>query len=105
MTSGFDKVKKFLDEVEESNIFFKLHFYERTLDRPVTEDLVRRSIKNTDNLLKVEEQAARKLGEKKYKLWIKLSSRYCLVLIVAIEGENLYMITGWNSDIKWQKEK
>ena len=103
--NGFEKVKEFLDEIDEDRIFFKLHFYERTLDRPVTEDLVRRSIKNTDKLLKVEEQPARKPAEKKYKLWIKLSNRYCLILIIAIEGENLYIITGWNSDIKWQKEK
>jgi hypothetical protein len=105
MTNGLEKVKKFLEEVEESNLFFKLHFYERTLDRPVTEDLVRRSIKNTGKLLKVEEQAARKPTEKKYKLWIRLSHRYCLVLIVTIEGESLYIITGWNSDIKWQKKR
>jgi len=103
--NGFEKVKEFLDRIDESRIFFKLHFYERTLDRPVTEDLVRRSIKNTSGLLKVEEQAARKPTEKKYKLWIRLSNRYCLVLIVTIEGENLYIITGWNSDIKWQKKR
>jgi len=102
--NGFEKVKKFLDEAEEGCIFFKPHFYERSLDRPITEDLVKRSIKNTANLLRVEEQAARKPTEKKYKLWIKLSNRYNLVLVVTIEGKNLYIITGWNSDRKWQKE-
>ncbi|MEW5896833.1 MAG: hypothetical protein AB1668_04025 [Nanoarchaeota archaeon] len=40
-------------------------------------------------MLNVEEQPARRLGEEKYKIWIKLSSRYSLVLIIAISGKNL----------------
>jgi hypothetical protein len=102
--NGFDKVKKFLEEVRDENIIFKEHFYERSLDRPITADLVRRTIKYTSKLLKVEEQAAKKPNEKKYKLWLKLSNRYNLVLIIAIDEKNLYIITGWNSDRKWQQK-
>jgi hypothetical protein len=103
MTNAFEKVKKFLDNLDNSNIFFKEHFYEQILDRPINEKLVRTSIKNTDKLLSVEEQPARRKGEEKYKLWIKLSNKYSLVLIVAIKEKNLYIITGWNTDRKWQK--
>jgi hypothetical protein len=102
--NGFEKVKKFLEELADDCIFFKQHFYERTIDRPINESLVRRSIKNTANLLAVEEQPARSLAERKYKLRIKLSNRYCLVLIVVIEGKSLYIITGWNSDRKWLRK-
>jgi hypothetical protein len=98
----FEKVKKFLEAVEDKHIHFKEHFYERSLDRPISEGVVRRSIKNTNKLLKVEEQPARKLTEKKYKLWMNLSNKYNLVLIITIEKKDLYIITGWNSDRKWQ---
>jgi len=103
--NGFERVKKLLDEIDESKIFFKQHFYERTLDRPISEELVRKSIKKADSLLKIEEQPTRKPTEKKYKLWIRLSNRYSLVLIVTIEEKNLYIITGWTSEVKWQKQK
>jgi hypothetical protein len=102
--NGFDKVKNFLEEITDEHILFKEHFYERSLDRPITEDLVRRTIKNTGKILKIEEQLARKPTEKKYKLWLKLSSRYNLVLIITIEEKNLYIITAWNSDRKWQQK-
>ena len=102
--NGFDKVRKFLEEISDEHIIFKEHFYERSLDRPITKELVRRTIKNTSKLLKVEEQPARKPNEKKYKLWLKLSNRYQLVLIITIEEKDLYIITGWNSDRKWQKQ-
>jgi len=102
--SGFDRVKKFLEEIEQEHVFFKAHFYERSLDRPISEELVRRNIKNTSSLLNVEDLPARKSTEEKYKIWIKLSSRYSLVLVVTIEKKDLYIITGWNSDRKWQKQ-
>lgn len=99
----FSKVKKFLDDVDDDNIVFKEHFYERSLDRPITESLIRKKIKNTTDLLKVEEQPARHEGENKYKLEIGLSKRYSLILIIAITQKNLYIITAWNTYRKWQK--
>lgn len=103
MINCFERVKKFLEEIKDEHIHFKEHFYERSLDRPITQELVMKSIKNTAKLLKVEEQAARKTTEQKYKLWIKLSNKYNLVLVIIIEEKDLYIITGWNSDRKWQK--
>ncbi|MBN2052501.1 DUF4258 domain-containing protein [Candidatus Woesearchaeota archaeon] len=102
--NGLEKIKKFLEEIKDEDVIFKLHFYERTADRPISEELVRRSIKNTTNLLKAEEQPARRFEENKYKLWIKLSNKYCLVLVIVIKGKTLYIITGWNSDTKWLKK-
>jgi len=99
----FERVKKFLETIEDEHIHFKEHFYERSMDRPISEELVRRTIKNASRLLTVEEQPAKKATEKKYKLWLKLSNRYNLVTIIIIEEKDLYIITGWNSDRKWQK--
>lgn len=103
MTKSFNKVKKFLEELKEENIKFKLHFYERVLDRPISEDFVKEYLKKTDRLLKVEEQPTKREGEEKYKLWIKMSNKYSLVIIAAISKKDLNIITAWNTDRKWQK--
>ena len=100
----FEKVKKFLEELEEGNIHFKRHFYDKIKERPISEGLVRTSLKKTDKLLKVESQPSRRVGEEKYKLWIKLSGKYNLVAIATISGKDLYIITCWNTNRKWQKE-
>ncbi|MDP2750708.1 MAG: hypothetical protein Q8O89_07810 [Nanoarchaeota archaeon] len=97
----YEKVRKFLDEVED--IRFKKHFYDRIKERPISEELVKEYLKKTDHLLKVEQQKTNIENEEKYKLWIKLSSKYNLVVIVAISGKVLYTITAWNTNRKWQK--
>ena len=102
--SSFEKVKKALEELKDENIHFKKHFYDKTKERPISEGMVKEYLKKTDRLLKVEEQPSRAQGEEKYKLWIKLSNKYSLVVIVAILGKDLYIITSWNTDRKWQKE-
>ena len=101
--SSFEKVKKFLEEIKDENINFKKHFYDKTKERPVSEGLVKSSLKKTDKLLKVEEQPSRREGEEKYKIWLKLSNKYSLVVIAAISKKDLYIITSWNTDRKWQK--
>ncbi len=101
--SDFEKVKKFLEQVSDENIIFKDHFYDKVKERPITENLVREYLKKTDRLLKVEQQPSRKEGEDKYKLWIRLSNKYSLVIIVAISKKDLYIITAWNTNRKWQK--
>ena len=103
MTASFDKVKKFLEELKEENIKFTLHFYERILDRPISGEFVREYLKKTDRLLKVEEQPTKRRNEEKYKLWIKMSNRYSLVVIVAISKKGLNIISAWNTNRKWQK--
>jgi len=79
-----EKVKKFLEDIEENEIHFKEHFYDKTRERPISKELVKEYLKKTDWLLKVEEQSSGREGEKKYKLWIKLSNRYNLVIIAAL---------------------
>lgn len=101
--SAFEVVKMFLEQILDSDINFKEHFYDQIMDRPISEELVREYLKKTERLLNVESQPARKPGEDKYKIWIKLSSRYSLVLIITISGKDLYILTGWNTDRKWQK--
>lgn len=103
MTKSLDKVKKFLEELKEEDIKFKLHFYERVLERPISESLVKKHLKKTDKLLKVEDQPSKKEGEDKYKLWIKMSNKYSLVLIATISKKTLNIITAWNTYRKWQK--
>jgi len=90
--------------LKDENIKFKHHFYERVAERPISEELVRNYLKKTEHLLNVEQQQSKNDGEKKYKLWIKMSNKYSLVVIAAISGKDLYIITGWNSDRRWQKE-
>ena|SRR3989344_4926277 len=101
--SSFERIKKFLEEVKKENIHFKQHFYRRTIERPISEELVLKYIEQTERLLKVEEQPARRAGEEKYKIWMKLSNRYSLVLIITVSKKDLYIVTGWNTDRKWQK--
>jgi len=99
----FEKVKKFLEDINQENVIFKKHFYDKIKERPISEELVREYLKKTDRLLKVEEQPSKIEGEEKYKLWIKLSNNYSLVVVVAISKKDLYIITSWNTDRKWQK--
>ena len=101
--SSFERVKKFLEEVEKDNIKFKKHFGDRVQKRPINQGMAIKLLKQKDKLLKVEDQPARSEGEEKYKIWLKLSNKYSLVLIVAIRKKDLYIITGWNTNIKWQK--
>ena len=98
-----EKVKTHLEEIEQENIIFKPHFHKRIFERPISEELVRKYIQNTHKLLKVEKQPSKRKGEEKYKIWIKLSNKYSLVLIIAISQKGLYIITGWNTDRRWQK--
>ncbi len=101
--SSFEKVKKFLEEMKDENIHFKEHFYDKVKERPISERLLRNYLKKTDKLLKVDKQLSRRQGEEKYKLWIKLSNKYSLVVVVAISNKDLYIITSWNTNRKWQK--
>lgn len=100
----FAKIKSFLGKLREEDIKFKNHFYESITERPISEELVRQYLTKTERLLKVEEQPSRRLGECKYKLWIKLSNKYSLVVVAVIAGKDLYIITAWNTDRIWQKE-
>jgi hypothetical protein len=94
-------IKNFLKELDDNNIKFKNHFHERTHQRPIDKELVIKYIKT--DLIQSEEQPARKVGEKKYKLQFRMSRKYSLIVIAAVEGKSLNIITAWNTDRKWQK--
>ena len=55
----FEKVKKFLEDINQENVIFKKHFYDKIKERPISEELVREYLKKTDRLLKVEEQPSK----------------------------------------------
>lgn len=101
--SSIEKIKKFLEEIDDENIKFKKHFYDRIMDRPISEELIRKYIKKTECLLFVEEQPSKSIDEEKYKLWIRLSNQYLLVIIAVISKKDLYIVTSWNTNRKWKK--
>lgn len=101
---NLEKIKDFLKKLKEEDIKFKRHFYDKIKERPITEELIRGCLKKTDKLLNVEEQPSRIAGEEKYKIWIKLSNKYSLIVVASILGKTLYIITSWNTDRKWQKQ-
>lgn len=100
---SLNSFKVFLKELNEENIKFKQHFYERTIDRPISEGLVRNQLRKTETLLKIELQPSLNLEEEKYKLWFKLSNKYLLVVISVISKKDLYIVTSWNTNRKWKK--
>lgn len=103
--SDLEKIRKFLEEIKDENIKFKAHFYDsiNVQERPINEGLVRKYLKKPANLINVEEQHSKLQGEEKYKLWLKMSNKYSLVVIAVASGKDLYIITAWNTDRKWQK--
>ncbi len=98
------KIKDFLKNLKDENIHFKKHFYDRAKERPISEKLIRANLRKTNKLLKVEELQSKREGEKKYKLWVKLSNRYSLVIVSVTLKKDLYIITAWNTNRKWQKQ-
>ena len=101
--NSFDKVKHFLESINNENISFRKHFYDQIKNRPISWDLVIKYLRKTENLLKVEKQTSKNKNEEKYKLWIKLSNKYSLVVIIVISKKDLYIVTSWNTYKKWQK--
>ncbi len=100
----FSNAKYLLEKTPKKNIRFKKHFYERTRTRPINEELVLKTLNNTNALLHAERQETENESEKKYKLWLKLSNRYSLVVVGVFTKKYLYIITAWNTDRKWQRK-
>ena len=102
MINNVEKMKKFLGELEKENIIFKPHFYHKIKDRPyLDEQLIIESLKNVDSLLGFQKQISE--DNEKYRIGIKLSGNYDLVIIAEIKDKNLYIITAWKTSRKWQK--
>lgn len=76
-------------------IRFSRHFRHRLQERPITAGLVRKLVSQPDSLVK-----ATKIG-RRYKLWLRMSRKYALVLVVVLEKKCLYIITGYNQ--KWKR--
>ena len=93
-------MKKFLENLDQSNIVFHPHFYRRCSERPIDEGMVRKFISKLDRLEKIE----RGNGER-FKFWFKMSGKYSLVLIVEIfSSKGLKIISAWNSNRRWQEK-
>lgn len=94
-------VRKFLEELNQDKIKFDLHFYKRTGERPISENMARSFLFQLNKLEKIEQGK----GER-FKLWFKMSRKYSLVLIVEIleATKILKVISSWNTDRKWQNK-
>jgi len=103
MVDNVKEMKEFLDNIENKNIKFRKHFYDKMkADRKyLNESLVINSLKNTENLQGFQKQIVR--GEERYRIGIKLSSNYNLVVIAKIINKDLYIISAWKTNRKWEK--
>jgi len=101
--NNLSDLKDFLKRIEKANIFFKPHFYEKKeKDRLyLDEKMVVDSLKNINQIQGFQRQIVN--DEERYRLGIKLSNKYNLVIIFKIESKNLYIITAWKTNRKWQK--
>lgn len=63
--SSFERIKNLLGRINQDNIHFKNHFYDKVIERPISEDLVREYLKKTERLLRAEEQQSYDPDEKK----------------------------------------
>lgn len=94
-------IKKFIENLKQENIYFDSHFYRRCKERPVNEGLVRKFLSKPEKIEKIEKGK----GEKRFKLWFKMSSKYNLILIIEIIlSKDLKVISAWNNNRKWQKK-
>jgi hypothetical protein len=93
-----NEIKKFLENLNQNEIIFDLHFYKRIGERPINEGMIRSFLSRPDRLEKIEQGK-----EKRFKLWFKMSRKYSLVLIIEINiSKGLKVISAWNTDRKWQ---
>jgi len=96
-----NELKRFFREINENEIKFSPYFYSKLKDRPyLNEGSVINSVKNIDNLQGFQKQIIK--GEIRYRIGIKLSNNYNLVLVIKI-NKSLNIITAWKTSRKWQK--
>ena len=96
------ELKEFLNQLKREDITFKKHFYDKQQDRQyLSEELIVKSLKDLGNILGIQDQS--KDGIERYRIGIKLSSNYDLVVICEIKDKNLYITTAWKTSRKWQK--
>ena len=102
MFKDLDELKKTFEGIKEENIIFDKHFWDRINDRPyLTKDLILNAIKDTKNIHGFQKHYVR--GEERYRIGIKQSNRYTLVIIIKLDNNSLYIKTAWKTSRKWQK--
>lgn len=102
MVETLEELKKLLKNLKRENIIFKPYFYTKNIERPyLNEELVIRALRDINNLIGLQKQIVE--DEERYRIGIKLSNRYTLVIVVQIKDKNLYIITAWKTSRKWQK--
>lgn len=102
MINNLDELKKILKEINDKDINFIPYFYTKKEDRPdITDEFVKEKIKDIDNTLGFQYQIVKE--KERYRIGIKLSNKYKLVVIAEIKEKGLNIITAWKTSRKWQK--
>jgi hypothetical protein len=103
MSKNKEELMRFLENLDKDNIHFRAHFYEkREFDRKyLTEELIISALKDTNKLIGFQDQS--KTNNEKYRIGIKLSNEYTLVIICELTDKDLYIKTAWKTSRKWQK--
>lgn len=96
-------LKNFLERLDKRDFLFSQHFYDKSKDdrKYLSEELIISSLKDIKKLYGFQEQTYG--SEKRYRIGIKQSSKYNLIIIAKVLGKNLYIITAWKSNRKWEK--
>lgn len=102
MVKDINELKNLFKNIKNGGIIFSPYFYSKLADRPyINEKLVINAIKNIENLMGFQKQIIN--GEERYRIGIKLSNKYTLVIIIRAPNKSLYIITAWKTSRKWQK--
>ena len=91
MVSGIDDLKREIKKRLE-NIVFRNHFYLQARKRSyLNKSLVIRTLRDFDNYLGFQKQNFK--GELRYRIGVKLSNRYSLIIVLVFSEESLNIIT------------
>ncbi|MBS3091967.1 hypothetical protein J4466_00965 [Candidatus Pacearchaeota archaeon] len=103
MIETLEELKNFFKEIEKESIIFKKHFYDKKESEReyLSEKLIIDNIKNINKIIGFQKQLVK--NETLYRIGIKLSNKYTLVVVFKIEDKDLYIITAWKTYRKWQK--
>jgi hypothetical protein len=98
-----EKVKKLLSGITEADIHERDHYKKQKEKRADIDKAPECLLNGTDNLINAETQEPDKRGELKYKLDFSLSGKYSLIIIISIIQTDVYIISAWKENKKWQK--
>jgi hypothetical protein len=96
-----EELKKIIKEKIE-NFEFVPYFSSKFEQRPyLTKELVKSSLEDFDNYLGFQRHFVK--GTSRFRIGIKLSGKYVLVVVLEMEKEHLNIVTAWKTSRKWQK--